>query len=252
VDGRHARTRLDARRGAAARGRRRHGKARRADAPSEVTLGVSPKLAALFERGLECLRTGDYEQAERLFSRGVREAPALPDGHLLLADARMRLGRHVPALEAAQRAVRLKPGWGEALALAGTLQGILGRHADAQVSLSEALRVLGPVPEVRVNLAHTLRKVDRIEEALEHYDAVLASQPSDASLHLARGEALHALGRLDEARSSLQRSLELEPASRAARFGLATVLHAQKHYDDALALWQALLREEPAWGEALD
>jgi hypothetical protein len=73
----------------------------------------------------------------------------------------------------------------------------------------------------------------------------LASDPNNASLHFALGDALLREARLAEAETMLRRAAELDPSDWSARFGLGTALYQQGRTAQALAAWRAALALDP-------
>src|SRR5262245_47160664 len=113
---------------------------------------VTPKVAALIERGMQAMRGGDFLEAGRSFERALQQMPELEEVHAMRAEALMRADKPDLALASIDRALRLRPGWGEALALRGNLEARLDRFDAAETSFTEAMRVLGPNPLLQANL----------------------------------------------------------------------------------------------------
>src|SRR5206468_49303 len=72
----------------------------------------------------------------------------------------------------------------------------------------------------------------------------LASDPNNAGLHFALGDALLREGRLAEAEATFSRAAELDSSDWSARFGLGTALYQQGHATQALASWRLALELE--------
>jgi tetratricopeptide (TPR) repeat protein len=73
----------------------------------------------------------------------------------------------------------------------------------------------------------------------------LVTDPLNAGLHFALGDALLREGRLGEAETALRRAAELDPSDWSARFGLGTTLYQQGHTAEALASWRVALALDP-------
>ena len=107
---------------------------------------VTPKVAALIERGMQLARSGEFLEAGRQFERALQQMPDLAEVHAMRADALMRADKLEPALAGAERALRLRPGWGEALMLRGNIEALLGRLPAAEASFRQAMQLGGPSP----------------------------------------------------------------------------------------------------------
>jgi tetratricopeptide (TPR) repeat protein len=80
---------------------------------------------------------------------------------------------------------------------------------------------------------------------LEVLRVELASDPDNAGLHFALGDALLREGRLLQAEATLHRAAELDPTDWSPRFGLGTALYQQGRTTEALASWREALALDP-------
>ena len=85
---------------------------------------------------MQLVQAAQYLDAARAFERAAQQSPTLADAHAMRADALMRAGTFEPALASVERALRLRPGWPEALMLRGNIEGLLGRHREAEATLT--------------------------------------------------------------------------------------------------------------------
>jgi len=198
---------------------------------------VTPKVAALIERGMQLARAGEFAEAGRAFERVLQQMPELAEVHAMRADALMRADRLEPALAGAERALRLRPGWGEALMLRGNIEALLERFAAAEASFREALGLLGPLPALHANLGNVLFEQERFAEALTAFDAALQANASPSPELLAqRAKAVYALGRRDDATQAWERVLERDPRSLEAMEQLLQLYMAGRQIDKLEAL----------------
>jgi tetratricopeptide (TPR) repeat protein len=124
------------------------------------------------------------------------------------------------------------------------------------VSASEEARIPrnggGPILEHRphdhltalVGKAQVLLSLGQAEEALACYDLALAHAPSEAELHLRRGQALERLKRHDEALVCYDRALALNRHLTQAYLSKGAVFNLQERYNEALACYEQALRSE--------
>jgi tetratricopeptide (TPR) repeat protein len=122
--------------------------------------------------------------------------------------------------------------------LALTLQKA-GR-ADEAIQVYEALLRERDNPGVRLLLARALRDAGRIAEASEHYRALVAASPGDATLRLEWARALAWNQRYDEAANVLEPALESTPEAVDLRVEMARILHWEGRAVQADALLEGL------------
>ncbi len=127
-----------------------------------------------------------------------------------------RFGEAVPALEAALRNVFY--GTRErALANLGWALHRLGRSAEGERRLREAVEIAPGFPLARKNLGAVLQDRGDHRAALGEFDEALRFLPNDADTHLRRGLTLQRLGDRPGARAALERAWRLAPDSDVGR-----------------------------------
>jgi len=93
----------------------------------------------------------------------------------------------------------------------------LGRYDEAEEHYESALRV-GPGFKEAINgLADLLMAQERYGEALDRYQALARIEPENAATHSRIGIALLETGRAEEALASFERALSLDPTLDSAR-----------------------------------
>lgn len=192
---------------------------------------VTPKVAALIERGRQLGTAGDFSEAARAFERALQQMPELAEVHAMRADALVRAGKLEPAQASAERAVRLRPGWGEALMLRGSIELMRGRFTAAADSLGQALNILGPLPRLQANLGSALLELERFAEALAAYDAALQGG-APPEVQAGRARALFGLDRRAEAEAVWKGVLEREPGSVEALEQLLMIYTGERRFDE--------------------
>lgn len=210
---------------------------------------VTPKVAALIERGMQHVRAGDFQEAARSFERALQQMPELAEVHAMRADALMRADRIDAALGSVERALRLRPGWGEALMLRGSIEALLKRFAAAEATFREAIVRLGPLPALHGNLGNVLFEQERFAEALEAYDRALQGNDSPELL-ARRAKTVYALGRREEATEVWEAVLARNAESLEAMEQLLLLYMAERRMDELAALCArgiALAPQAPAF-----
>ena len=131
-------------------------------------------------------------QAVRAYRQASAEDPSDPDGH----------------------------------ALAGVCLLRMGQRAEAEQSLSEALRLDPRYTRPRVFLARLLFEDGRMEEAVKHLRVLAERYPEQVDPRILLGQAYLRLGRPRDAETRFSEALALDPESTAAREGLAEAARA--------------------------
>jgi tetratricopeptide (TPR) repeat protein len=155
-------------------------------------------VAALIERGMQLVRAGDFQEAARAFERALQQMPELAELHGMHAEALLRGGKPDAALAGVQRALRLRPGWGDALTLRGNI-------------LLEQLL---------------------FAEALDSYALALQGGANPRALESGRARALLGLGRRGEAEAAWKVVLERDPGSVEALEQLLQIYTAERRFDE--------------------
>ena len=172
--------------------------------------------------------------------------------HVRLGLALRELGRNDEAIEAFREALAVNAedpvarlNLGALLADNGDAEGIehLQRLVDAQPEDSWAL----------YELAESLRRFDRWEEALVHYQRLVELDPGYENGRIGEAEALTAVGRFSESLAKVEAVQADFPGSRGAKFGLAWLLAASpeaelRDGERALALADELFTERRSLG----
>jgi serine/threonine-protein kinase len=147
-----------------------------------------------------------------------------------------------------RRAIALDSTFARAWAGYADAYSLLPGYGDPTLSATEALRAAEPAARRAVALAPA------DPEGHIALASVLARDPSHATAHHRRAEALLSLGRVQEAEAAGRRALALDPLAAAINNSLAYVRLAQRDHDQAIRLWRravALEPEERVWRGSL-
>ncbi|HWR97165.1 MAG TPA: tetratricopeptide repeat protein [Candidatus Methanoperedens sp.] len=119
----------------------------------------------------------------------------------------------------------------------------LGRNAEAEEHLEQALRLRPMQADALLNVAILRARANRLPEAVEGFNQALAVRPGDVKAHYNLGTALCQLGRTGEAITQFDEVLRLQPGNvnahnnlGVAYFGQGNLGAAEKHFRAALAL----------------
>ena len=128
-------------------------------------------------------------------------------------------------------------------ALHRNLATALGRMGRIGPALEEivAAQKLEPSPALEAHRAELLQKMERFEEALDAYRALLAKDAGNPALHQNLNDLLYRLKREDEYLKSYDRA----PRSQALLLGKATMLMHGQRAAEALAVYEEMQARDP-------
>lgn len=126
-----------------------------------------------------------------------------------------------------------------------------GDAQSAERLLKRALLVDPQSVAARCHLGLVLSALQRPEEALACFDALIALKADFVDAHLHRGNVLFGLGRLGEAIASYDKAIAIDPRHVDALNNKGQVLHQLGQFIDAIACYDTLLTAKPAFVPAL-
>jgi len=210
---------------------------RRGDLPSAaqaakaLALAEPKRPAGFFLLGMAAAQAGHVARAVPMLEEAVARGPQAE--HLAqLARLLSQLRRDGEAREAARRAWRLNPTDALTLDTIGCVLVRLGDHQGALAPFARAVAAEPDNPEFRYNLAAACGFTGRVQDARDHYEAILARDPGDARVHY----ALSILSRQTIARNHIDR--------------LEAALSAAPRPEDTLRIRYALAKEQEDIGNA--
>lgn len=160
-----------------------------------------------------------WEQAQALIDEALAIDPRHAPAHSLrgvMLDAR---NQHAAALDAHRRAATLDPENAAYHNNVGFSLYLHGRYADALAAYHTALRYGPSLQRVHNNIGFTLGKLDRIDDAREHFRN--GGTPAEAMNNL--GMVLEERGQLERAYDAYTEALQRAPELLAARGNLERI-----------------------------
>jgi tetratricopeptide (TPR) repeat protein len=143
--------------------------------------------------------------------------------NLNLATAYLELDESRKALPFAERAVSADPGSGQARVNLGAIYSALGRHQDAVREYEAASEVMDLSPQLLMNLARSLGKLERYQEMANTLGTVI-DRRATAAAHERLGFARFKMRRYAEAKSSFEASLSEDGRYYPALNGMGVTL----------------------------
>jgi tetratricopeptide (TPR) repeat protein len=196
-------------------------------ATHDAKRGVSKLLQAAYIAADE----GLWSDAERLLKEVIEIDPQFTDAYVklgLIWETQDRLTEACAALERALELEERQP----VLTLLGSVQRRLGDNSAALETVTRSLS-LEPNDDEALHLsALLLRDTDPLK-AVEHFERVLAVDPTHPYMHREMGLALWKAGRLDDAITAYRRAIEMDPVDAWAHNFLGDVLFASHRAEEA-------------------
>jgi protein O-mannosyl-transferase len=158
-----------------------------------------------------------FANPERLWLETMQANPTAWAAYANLSDLQLQRNDLHGALASAQRSAAVEPTNPVAHANAGLALTRLGRTADAEAPLREAVRLAPHQSRYYYYLGFLFLMQQRWQEAIDE----LRQAPDSAETLGLMGVAYLKLGRVAEARDAFKRALEIEPNLEAARNALA-------------------------------
>jgi tetratricopeptide (TPR) repeat protein len=205
---------------------------------------TSRNVVAHNDLGACLLAAGNVTAAESHFAEAVRLRPGYQDAVMNLGLCYERQGRTNDAFEMVQRAARLRPSPGAEYSLARLLSQ-QGKLEEAESHFRSALKLKPEFAEAWCELGVLHAKQGRAEAAAEDYAAALRVQPTYAQAHLALGALLGGQKKFEEAIAHFNAVLRADPDNADAQFNIGAALSAQGDFAGAATHYAAAARLRP-------
>ena len=167
---------------------------------------------------------GRHDEAHRLVSSAVRNAPGSPPHMMALARILGRADRRQDAENALDDVLQVSPGDLDATLALARLLIERQDHARACIELRRIERGQIRSIEGALKLGLAFMECSAIDDALEIFQATVERHPESGEAHIEWGRALEAAQRFDEALGAFDSAVRLIPQSVAAHYHLGRLL----------------------------
>ena len=162
----------------------------------------------------------------------------------------LQLGLTDEAIDAFDKALRLRPAFPEALRAGGTVLRDKGMTSAALDFFAEAIRLRPDYIDAVLDKANLLHALGRLEDAAATLEAALAVVPHHAGLLSNKGTILHSLGHLLEALDALEAAVVADPTLPQAHLNCAGLLMRVFRHADALPMLDRAIALRPDYAAA--
>jgi tetratricopeptide (TPR) repeat protein len=208
--------------------------------PGFAQQNLPPSVENQMAAGVEALKSGDLEKAERIFSDAARQGVKHPLLYHNLGVIAQQKGDHRQAAARFREALRLQPEYGPSRLLLGASLLALGKNSEAVRELKQAARLMPQQPQAHFELARAYEASEDWLSALEELQKLveLAPQEPEYSYQLARAYA-------KLSGWSYQQIERVHPKSARLQQGLGQEYAIQEKYDLALNAYRRAAALDP-------
>ncbi len=215
-----------------------------------AAIGIEgPKPHLCRNLGIILERQDKQEAAIACYRQAVRGEPNSADLWVRMAELLTGLGRYGEAAQAWGRAIETSSApvesqlswrldWAKTLALSGD-------RAAACAQLERILRIAPDHVAARFDLGVVLTQLDRAQEAVSAFAAVVAAEPAHPQAHNNLAVLCHALCEHDRALVHYEKCLSLDPDYVEARYNFGTLLQERGDLEVATFEFQTVLAANP-------
>jgi len=196
------------------------------------------------------LSLGDYEEAEKAYSRVLQQDPEAVSTLRALSGIALKRGDEGKAWDYIAAARRAAPNSPEILNEFAQVSIVNGLTAEAVTALRLAVLMEREDPQYILALGNALMANQDYREAVPVFEKFLQLKPGEAVGELLLGEALRGSGQNEEARVHLEKAVVLQPGSAQAYYHLGMIAFAGTEDRKAEELFHKTLERQETHGPA--
>ncbi|MBS2024927.1 MAG: tetratricopeptide repeat protein [Deltaproteobacteria bacterium] len=224
---------------------------------------MDDQIRELVALGREHFHRGDFSLAAGHLEQVVARGHDFPDVHHMLGCIYHQLGEFESAEKAFTRALELNPGYVEAALNLAIVLNDLGKYEQAQEVYGAALLKVkasgkdksgeapldgyskGKLANLHAAVGDGYNSVHRPKDAAIEYRRALDLCPTFVDVRLKLGNSLRDAGELEAALVEYRTASRAAPAYLPARVALGTALYSAGRIDEAIQQWEAVLEVDP-------
>jgi len=224
---------------------------------------LPPQTETQLAAGVEALKSGDLEQAEKIFSEAANKGVKHPLVYHNLGVIAQQKGEHQQAVARFREALALQPEYGPSRLLLGVSLLALGKNTESVRELKHAARLMPDQPQARLQLARAyqasqdwLSAAEQLQRVVEldprepeysyqlartltklsgwSYQQIQQVNPKSARLQQALGQEYAIQEKYDLALNAYRRAAAIDPQLPEIHLAMAVILLDLKKFDQAL------------------
>lgn len=198
------------------------------------------ELQGVFVKGVQALKEGQLDTAEKAFTQVLRQGGRLPFVYNNLGIVYQQRGEHTEAVAQFREALRLQPNYAAPRILLGSSLLALGKVSEATRELERAIKLQPTEPLARLPLAMAYERIGNLAGAVEQYRVMRELAPKDPEYAYHLGKAYLRLSVW-----SLDQMKRLNPRSARVYQILGENYRLQGHLDSALQAFRKASQGDP-------
>jgi len=201
---------------------------------------LPPQLERQIATGVEALKSGDLDTAERVFDDALHQDVQHPLVFHNLGVIAQQRRDHKLAAARFRQAIRLQPSYGPSHLLLGVSLRALGKNAEATHELELAAKLMPKEPQAYLQLAKAYEASDKWVAVVVELQKLVELSPQEPEYRYQLGRAWTKLSGW-----SYQKIKQLNPDSARLQQALGQEYAIQEKYDLALAAYQRAAKQDP-------
>lgn len=199
----------------------------------------------LYHRGETFLELQRYDDALEAYERAIKLKPEYAEAWEGQGNALLELKRHEDALDAYDKAIQIQPSYWQAWNGRGKALDRLQRYGEAVNAFDAALKIKPDSLEAWNGRGNAQIELKQYSEAIASFDEALKLQPDYAPAWYRRGWALHNLRRYQEAVESYDKAIKSKPDSSTSWYQRGNALVNLERYSDAVESYDKAVQLQP-------
>jgi tetratricopeptide (TPR) repeat protein len=199
-----------------------------------------PSFESQVAPGIEALKSGDLDTAEKIFATALRQGIKHPLVYHNLGVIAQQRGQHLEAVTRFRQALALQPDFGPAHLLLGSSLLALGKNAEALRELQRTVELMPQQPQAHLQLAKAYEASENWIAAVQQLQKLVELAPQEPEYSYQLGKAWTSLSGW-----SYQQISRLNHNSPRLQQALGQEYAIQEKYDLALAAFQRAVLSDP-------